>query len=195
MSYSKFSTKISDYLADELHYPDEKRVVLAYALDSLFIMVVGFIMIMAVGFILGVPGAAFFAILSGGMLRQLSGGFHFAAPLPCLVFGAIVYPVLSWAGVQSLSLWGERIVFVWVLISLCITSLLLVGILAPVDSLAKPIISQTFRKKLKYSALLWVLLCSIIAVLFRDIYIGVSLVSGLTFQSLTLLPFLNKIKK
>ena len=195
MPYSRLSTKVSDYLSRELGHDEEKREIIAYAVDSIILIVTGFLMIVAVGFILGVPGATFFAVLSGGLLRQLSGGFHFTAPLPCLVFGAFIYPLLGWISMLTFSLLEDRLLFFLLLIGLCATSLILVGVLAPVDSPAKPIISITFRRKLKYYAISWVLLCSIIALLYKETYIGLSLVSGLTFQSLTLLPFLNKIKK
>ena len=195
MPYSKISAKVSDYLAAELNYPADKREIIAYALDSLILMIAGFTMVMAVGIVIGVPGAKFFAVLSGGLLRQLSGGFHFPAPLPCLVFGAAVYPLVSWTGVQAFTHWGDKPVFAGGIISLCLVCLIMVGVFAPVDCAAKPIVSPIFRKKLKYSAIAVVSFFSIMALLYRETYIGISLVSGLTFQAMTLLPVLNKRKK
>ena len=194
MPYLRISTKVSNYLISELNYPDEKKDIIAYAMDSVILMVAGFAMVMAVGFLLDVPGATFFAILAGDLLRKASGGAHFAAPLPCLLFSAVTYPLVSWAGVQAFYLWGERPVYYVILLCICMVCLVIVSILAPVDCEAKPIISPTFRKKLKYASILLVLFFSIVALLYKETYVGISLVGGLTFQSMTLLPFFNDRK-
>jgi len=194
MPYLKLSTKVSDYLVYELNYSEEKKDIIAYAMDSIILVITGFAMVMTVGFLIGVPRATFFAILAGDLLRKVSGGAHFATPLPCLLFGAVAYPLVSRAGVQALAQWGDKPVYNIVLTSLCLLCLVMVTVLAPVDCEAKPIISPAFRKKLKVASILLVLFFSLIALLYKDTYIGVSLIGGITFQSMTLLPFLMKGK-
>jgi accessory gene regulator protein AgrB len=77
---------------------------------------------------------------------------------------------------------------------LYIICLVLVSKYAPVDNPAKPIVSLSFRKKLKTASIIIVILLGLLAALFNDKSIASLIIGGLVIQSLTLLPFLNKKK-
>lgn len=192
MAYSRLSTRVSDYLVRELNYPDEKRDIISYSLDTLFLFVAGYILILTLGWSIGIPGATLCALLSGDILRKFSGGAHFTTPYCCIATSAVTYPLVSWLAVQAVSMWKNEPVFNITLVIICITCLLIVSIYAPVDCPAKPIVSPSFKKKLKIASILLAFFFSIMVLVFRDTYIGVSIAGGLTIQSTTLLPFFNK---
>ncbi|MDX9871251.1 MAG: accessory gene regulator B family protein [Clostridia bacterium] len=192
MSYSRLSTKASDYLAKELSFSEEKQQILAYSLDMLFLMIVGYIVLLLIGWLFGIPLAMISTLLSGDVLRKFSGGSHFSTPYRCLLATAVIYTSISWLSVEAFDRWNKEPALVIILIILCLISIFLVSRYAPVDSAAKPIVSPDFRKRLRMSSIMIVLLFSAVAVFMRESYIGLCIAGGITAQSITLLPIFNK---
>lgn len=192
MAYTAFSTRISSYLAREMKYPEEKREVLAYAVESLLLTIAGFILIMAVGFVLGVPVETFFAAAAGGLLRKASGGRHMSTPARCLATGALTYPPAALLASKAFNLWGGTAGFLVAVVVLSFACLAMIYRFAPVDSPAKPIVSPDFRKKLHRLSLFFAVVLLFPALFNHDTGWGVSIIGGLTLQSASLLPVLNK---
>lgn len=191
MAYSKISTKLSAYLIEELNYPEEKRDVLSYSLDTLFLFIIGYIIIVFIGWIIGIPGAVICTLLSGDFLRKFSGGIHLSTPYRCLALTTVMYTSVSWLSVQAFLIWGKEPFYNYVLSILYIACFILVSKYAPVDNHAKPIVSLSFRKKLRTASIVIVVLLGMLAILFNDKSIASLIIGGLVIQSLTLLPFLN----
>lgn len=190
MAYSSLGTKIGNYIAQELHYSEEQKEVLVYAVDSLVLGVLGFVMIMTVGTLLQAPQEVFLIAVTGVVLRKFSGGAHFRSPLQCLVTGAIVYPLGGWFIKKNVPLWAEYTYINWLNIFIVLIILLIVYLYAPVDSEAKPIISRSFRKRLHRISMVIIIICSCIAY-FLPSSLGAAMLGGLFLQTLTLLPIFN----
>jgi len=122
-------------------------------------------------------------------LRRLSGGAHFNAPLKCLVLGAVIYSLI---GIIAAKLVMYELTNQIMLSFILLVSLLLVFILAPVDSAAKPIHSRGFRIILKSSSIGFVVLSLIFISVINNPLVSVSAVLGVFYQSITLLPVFNK---
>lgn len=192
MPYSRLSTKVSGYLVEELNYPEEKRDIISYSLDTLFLLVAGYITIFLIGWLIGIPGAVLCTLLSGDILRKFSGGFHLSTPFRCLALTAFMYIAVSWLSVHIYAVWGAEPVYGYILVLICFACLIIVRKYAPVDNPAKPIVSVIFRKKLRMSSILIVIILSVLVIVFNDRYIASAITGGLTVQTFTLLPFLNK---
>ena len=189
MRYTPISEKTSEYLAKEFDYSEEKKEILAYAVENILLTVVGFVMVIAVGFAVRAPVETLSAAIAGGILRKFSGGAHAATRTSCLVIGAVLYPGVGWL-IKTLSpFWGYQGISI---IIFGLVALLLVLIYAPVDSPAKPIVSQEFRRKLRKGAIISVVLFMGLAIINTSKVWALPLAGGLFVQSLSLLPFLNK---
>jgi len=189
MAYTPISTKTSEYLAKELNYSEEKKEILAYAVENVILTVIGFVMVMTVGFILGAPVETLFTALSGGILRKFSGGAHAGTRKACLAIGAVIYPGAGWVFKTFSASWGYPLA---VTAFFGFIALLLVYRYAPVDSPAKPIISMDFRRKLRKGAIVTIVVFFGLAVLNTSKAWALPLAGGLFIQSLSLLPILNK---
>lgn len=189
MSYSYIATKISDHLSKELNHDEEKRIVIAYAVDTIFLTIIGFVFIMAVGFVMGVPMETFIAALSGFSLRKASGGAHLEKSQLCILTGAVAYPLLGiLAKTLSIQGYNKNLIICCV----CLICFFIVIKYAPVDSKAKPIISIEFKKRLWRLSLLILLILSSVAFLIENSIISYAIVCGLFIQSLSILPIFNK---
>lgn len=192
MAYSFISTKISKYLADELHYSDEQKIVLAFAVEGIILTISAFAAIMVLGFIIGAPWETFFAAVSGGLLRKFSGGAHCSTPLRCVITGAVLYSGIGLITKVLYSYGGQNIYSLLGVLIFGGFCLALILLYAPVDSPAKPIISPSFRKKLRLGSILTVLVFIVINLMTYRTSIGFSITGGLFIQSLTLMPILNR---
>jgi len=189
MSYSKFSTSIAEYISNEIKLDDEKKLVVAYAIENIVLSVIGFLLIILVGAIFGAAIPAAITALSGGLLRRLSGGAHAQTPLKCMLYSSLGYGLVAAVGFHFSKLIVINNVY---LILTLVFSLLVVASYAPVDCPAKRINSPVLRKRLKIGSICFVLVIMILVMVMDAASIKVFLTLGVIVQSLTLFPLLNK---
>lgn len=186
--FSNFSQAVTAIITKDLNYDNEKKEIIAYAIEMLLLGIVGFSAILIVSFIFNALVPAAVAAIFGGILRRFSGGAHFDTPLKCLSFGAVIYSLI---GVLAMAIW--KLGFANLLnIVLVLISLIIVVFLAPVDSQAKPIHSRRLRNNLKLSSI-FIVVCVFFLIFFNtNFLINISAALGIFYQSLTLLPIFNE---
>lgn len=189
MLFSQISEKSAAYISREINLDEDRQEIVAYAIETMLLSIVGFILIILVGLLFGAAFPAAIAAISGGLLRRLSGGAHFNTPYKCLVFGAIVYGLMGLVVKVAITNFGFSLSLNGFLL---IVTFLLVGIFAPVDSEAKPIHSIDLRKKLKVSSIIFVLVIFFLTFFIENPIIVQALVLGVVYQATTLLPMFNK---
>lgn len=189
MLFSKISQNTAAYISQEINLDEDREEIIAYAIETMLLSIVGFILIILVGMLFGAAFPAAIAAIAGGLLRRLSGGAHFNTPYKCLVFGAIVYGLLGLVVNVAITNFGFSLSLN---VLLLIVALLLVGLFAPVDSEAKPIHSSDLRKKLKFFSILFVVFIFFLAFFLESPIIIQALVLGVVYQANTLLPMFNK---
>lgn len=192
MNLSEISQRLTDSLTADLGYEQEKKEIIAYGIETFVLSILGFLAILGISYLLDSVFPAIIATIFGGFLRKLSGGAHFSTPIKCLTFGAVVYSLI---GVGAKEIVNHGFTNLGVLVAVLLISLVIVYLYAPVDSEAKPIHSETFRKKLKIASLTFVLITLIIVLLSSNLLINTSAALGIGYQSLTLLPVFNKGRK
>ncbi|WP_425804968.1 accessory gene regulator ArgB-like protein [Desulfitobacterium sp. Sab5] len=189
MDLAQISQEIANKITEDLNYSEDNKEIVAYAIETGLLNILGMTLIIFLGLLLNAPGPTILAALFGGTLRRLSGGAHFDTPLKCLIFGAIGYSAVGLLA-KNLALMGFTS-FTFTTIVLFVSLLLVLG-LAPVDSQAKPIHSRSLRKKLKISSVAFVVATFIAINVVNDSFFITSATLGLFFQSITLLPIFNR---
>lgn len=189
MDFSLISNKLTDVITNELNYSEDKKEIIAYAIETIFLFILGTLFIILFGYALNALMPTVIAAAFGGLLRKVSGGAHFDTPLKCSVFGASTY---SFMGFLAKHLVSYDFANQYVLLPILFVSFLLVSFLAPVDSESKPIHSSNFRLKLKILSMLFVILTFLIITFTDNKLVSISAVLGLFYQSITLLPNFNK---
>lgn len=191
MTLDKVSSILASYIARELSLNREKEEVIAYSIENMLLNILGPIVIIIIGIIFNVTFLVIMAALAGGFLRRLSGGAHLSNPFICIFSGAIAYGLIGIMAHQISS--SVPIGFhAYIYIIALATSLIIVFLYAPVDSIAKPIHSPIFRKKLKLGSCLFIITLLLLVFFINTGVVLVPVALGVLFQSLTLLPFFNK---
>ena len=190
MNFSEnISNKLTEVISNELDYNEDKKEIIAYAIETALLFVLGWFLIIILGYALNALMSVVIAAFFGGSLRRLSGGAHFKTPIKCLAVGSVIY---SSIGVLAEILVDYHFYNQYVLIFVLLISFLIVAFLAPVDSESKPIHSSSFIYKLKIASMVFVTVSIIIVLTLNNTLVSVSAVLGIFYQSITLLPIFNK---
>jgi len=187
--YTKISQALSDTITKDLDLDEEKREIITYSIEYLFLQLFGFIAIIIVSFFFGVVKTALIASIFGAVLRKVSGGAHFSSPIMCLSFGAVVYTAIGKIAVEINKFPNINFNYFFVFLIIC---LVIVYRLAPVDSPAKPIHSKGFKRKLRLASVIFVIFTIILIFFIDSITFRTSAALGIIYQTATLLPIFNK---
>lgn len=192
MNFSEISIKLTNLLTEELNYDAEKKEIISYAIETALLSISGTLLLILFSYALNVFRPAGIAAVFGVVLRRVSGGAHFDTPLKCLFAGAAIY--------TSLGLLATKIVYYnltnqFILPVTLLISFIIVFLLAPVDSEAKPIHSERLRVILKISSLVFVILSILMVVFSHFQLVNVSAALGILYQTLTLLPIFNRKRR
>ena len=187
--FTLISVKLANVLTNELEYSEDKKEIIAYAIETTLLAILGALLIVLLGYALNALVPTVIAAVFGGLLRRVSGGAHFNTPYKCLTFGAFIYCSL---GILAEKLVDYDLANSYVLLLLVLVSLLLVSLLAPVDSEAKPIHSDSLKSILKILSVVLIIVSFFIVQFSANQLLAVSAVLGVFYQSITLLPIFNK---
>lgn len=189
ISLPEFSMNLAHWITKDLDYPEDKKEILAYAIETALLTILGTFLLILLGFLINALIPALFTAVFGVLLRRVSGGAHFNTPVKCLVIGAFSY---SFLGVLAKRLVEYHYVNDSVLIIMELLSLIIVAFWAPVDTENKPIRSSQLKIKLKLAAIVFVLVSSLMSLTSGNDLLNVSIGLGIFYQSLTLLPIFNR---
>ncbi|AGA68199.1 protein possibly involved in post-translational modification of quorum-sensing peptides [Desulfitobacterium dichloroeliminans LMG P-21439] len=188
ISLNEMSNDLTNIITKDLDYNDDKKEIVAYAIETSLHSVIGVLLLILFALLVGAVKTALIAAVFGVILRRFSGGAHFDTPTKCLIFGAILY---SGLGVLTQKLVEYRVVTDLMLWACLGVALIIVSILAPVDSANKPIHSAKLKRNLKGLSIAFVIVSFVIVLISSNAMLNVSLSLGILYQSLTLLPLFN----
>ncbi|MGE4272788.1 MAG: accessory gene regulator ArgB-like protein [Desulfitobacterium sp.] len=188
ISLNGMSNELTNVITKDLDFNEDKKEIVAYAIETSLYSVIGVLLLILFSLLVGALKAALIAAVFGVILRRLSGGAHFDTPTKCLIFGAILYTGL---GVLAQKLVEYHLVTDLMLWASLGIALIIVGILAPVDSENKPIHSAKLKRNLKGLSIAFVIVSFVIVLISANVLLDVSLSLGILYQSLTLLPLFN----
>ena len=190
MNFSEnISNKLTEVITKELNYNEDKKEIIAYAIETALLFLLGSFFLILLGYYFNALVPIVMAAIFGGSLRRVSGGAHFNSPAKCLAFGSMVYCSI---GITAKKLVDYNLYDKNILLFVLLIAFLLVVFLAPVDSESKPIHSKSFKLKLKIISVLFLIFSFFIVNFTNNSLINVSVVLGVFYQSITLLPIFNK---
>ncbi|AFL99239.1 protein possibly involved in post-translational modification of quorum-sensing peptides [Desulfitobacterium dehalogenans ATCC 51507] len=189
MSLNDMSNNLTDIITRDLDFDEDKKEIIAYAIETSLLAILGTLLLILFALIVGALKAALISAVSGVLLRRFSGGAHFDSPTKCLVIGAIIYSALGVLGqkLAEFNLVSDYMLWISLAIALGI-----VWILAPVDSENKPIHSKKLKRNLRGLSIGVVLITFVISILSSNSLLSISMSLGVFYQSLTLLPIFNR---
>lgn len=138
-------TKISNYIAKELNFDDDKKSVINYGIFAFIHMGISIALVMVFGLVFNVTIEALIVSFTMSLLRKSSGGAHSGSPERCAVVGTAssicIALICKYINISlNVTVLSGGIIFAW--------SYYIVNKLAPVDSLVKPI--KSIEKRIRF---------------------------------------------
>jgi accessory gene regulator B len=143
--------KISNLIAQELNFDEDKKSVVNYGLFAFIQMIICIALVIIFGTIFNVVIEALIISFSISILRKSSGGVHASSPEKCAIIGTVSSVGM---GVLSKYISVDFSTIIVVGVGIFIWSFYTINKLAPIDSIAKPIKNAEKRKKLKKNSLM-----------------------------------------
>ena len=192
----KLSNNIANKVALELSLDDDNREVIAYGAFALMQMFLSIIFVFLFGLLFHVAFEALIISFTAAILRKYSGGVHASSPWICTFIGTIVCVgqailisllISSVVNLKLVIILGV-VIFIW--------SYYIIYKLAPVDSVAKPIVKEEKRNRMKKGSIILLsvyLIITVICILFyissgekKLLFYALCLYSGILWQTFTL---------
>lgn len=192
------SKKAAAHMRKHLNFGEEEEKVIVYSFEVIFHTVFTIAAIYLAAWLAGCVPATMTVLAVASLLRSFSGGAHNESPLNCTLKCVAVYTLTGWIA----TVFGGQIPLLanagFALLALLI-SLRLIWIYAPVDNPAKPITSESYRRKLRRLSLFAAVAISILQLtllgLNYSLYAPYSLAAalGMIWQVSTLTPAGHKL--
>lgn len=159
---TKISQRIASRLANQHELTSEKRDIVRFALEILFLNVGNLFLTLIIGGLLGVFRETLACIITVALFRHTAGGAHSASPLRCTVGTMIIFPSLALLAAK-LSLMNPQFKEV-LTFAVIIIGFLGIILLAPVDTPAAPIKSPLRRERLRVFAISTMVLVTVLII-------------------------------
>ena len=177
----KLANNIANKVASELSLDEDNKEVIAYGAFALMQMVLSIILVFLFGLLFHVAFEALIISFTAAILRKYSGGVHASSPWICNFIGiitcvgqALLISFLISQGVNlKLIIVLGVVIFIW--------SYYIIYKLAPVDSIAKPIVKEEKRKRMKKGSIILLSVYLIITVIFILLYLSSGEVKFLSY--------------
>jgi len=182
------SEKITRLIAGQISLDEDKQQEFHYGLQVFSLTVAGVLIVLVFSWLLHCLPESLTAMLTVALLRSFAGGAHCTSPVRCTIVTAFTFSLLGMAA-DRLEAWQPFNLTLFVLLNsfLALTAVLLK---APVDSPAKPILTQQHRRFLRRLSFLIVVALAVLQLIFltnaapREIIIATGL--GMLWEALIL---------
>ncbi|OCL28475.1 hypothetical protein U472_00890 [Orenia metallireducens] len=177
-------------------YSDDEREIMGYGLRMILVTIIDLLAVVVLGGIVGVPGLAVTTVISIGIIRRFSGGFHASTVLRCALLGAVV-SVGSGLLADYLAVSIDREIIFILLWMVLLVGAILIYCYTPAGVKEKPLTSLPKRVRLKiYSFVVFFIVLvidfSLYLTLEVDSYVLSSLF-GVIWQMFTITPLAYKL--
>jgi len=176
-----------DYIKNNKNISKTEEEKMIYGLESIYILVTKMIIIFTIAFLLGIFKEMILYLLIFNGIRAFAFGLHASKSWICLIVSSI-----SFLGIPYLC----KILVISNIIKLIlgIIFILIIYKYSPADTINRPIISKSIRKKYKVISTI-ISIIYVILSLYANNYISNCLIFGLLLEVIFISPFTYRIFK
>ncbi len=197
----RLANKLSEKIASQMKFDEDKKEVIAYGLTAIFQMIVIALVISVIGIIFGFFYESMIIFIGVGIIRKSTGGAHSRTMFGCLIFSILSIVLLSSLSRNVLNIQLDILQNIGISFVVFIFCFIIFYIRVPVDSPNKPIVKPEKIKRLRRQSFTILIIFSLLSVVFvlltplnsRFYSISVSIRLTMLWQLLTLTKFGGKL--
>lgn len=177
-----------NFIKKHKNYNEEELEIIAYGLESIYLVITKAIIIFTLAYILGILKETLILLLTYNIIRTQAFGIHASRSIYCLISS-----ILMFIGGAYLCIYLTLPLKIIMIISLMCNLLILMY--APADTHKRPLINERKRMKFKYKSITLAIIYTIIIFTIKDNTIINFLLIGMIEATIMILPITYKLFK
>ena len=182
----KFLNSSMEFITKNKQYTDEQIEIMAYGLETIYLMVTKMIVIFGMAYVLGILKEMLLLLISYNIIRSQSFGIHASKSIYCLISSLTMF--IGGALICKYMVIPYQLMIIIALV--CNICLLLY---APADTYKRPLVNAKKRKRFKFMSIILGIIYTILIIIFRDYLIVNYLLIGMVEAIIIILPITYKI--
>ena len=182
----KFLNSSMEFITKNKQYTDEQIEIMAYGLETIYLMVTKMIVIFGMAYVLGILKEMLLLLISYNIIRSQSFGIHASKSIYCLMSSIVLF--IGGASICKYMVIPYQLMIIIALV--CNICLLLY---APADTYKRPLVNAKKRKRFKFMSVILGIIYTILIIIFRDYLIVNYLLIGMVEAIIIILPITYKI--
>lgn len=182
----KFLNSSMEFITKNKQYTDEQIEIMAYGLETIYLMVTKMIVIFGMAYVLGILKEMLLLLISYNIIRSQSFGIHASKSIYCLISSLTMF--IGGALICKYMVIPYQLMIIIALV--CNICLLLY---APADTYKRPLVNAKKRKRFKFMSVILGIIYTILIIIFRDYLIVNYLLIGMVEAIIIILPITYKI--
>lgn len=168
------------------NYDDDKLEIIAYGLESLYIIITKTIVIFSIALLLGIIREVFFVLIFYNIIRTTAFGMHAKKSSHCYIISIVLFIVMG-------VICKYIDINLYVKLILAMLSFITLVVYAPADTYKRPLLNAKKRKVYKIITIINSLIYIVLIFIFREHSISDYLVLGILDASLMIHPLIYRM--
>lgn len=181
----KFLNSSMNLITQSRHYTKEQIEIMAYGLETVYLMVTKMIVIFALAYLLDIFKEVVLLLITYNIIRSQSFGIHASKSIYCLISSIILF-------IGGTLLCKYVVLPVWLMIVLAIVCNVCLLLYAPADTYKRPLVNAKKRKRFKFVSFSLGIVYTILIIIFRHYSFVNYLLFGMIEAILMILPITYK---
>jgi len=182
----KFLNSSMKMITKNGNYNDEQKEIIAYGLETLYLMVTKMIVIFLTAYVFGIFYEMILLLITYNIIRTQAFGIHASKSIYCLISSLLLF--IGGALIcKFITIPFEFIIIISLFCNICLF------LYAPADTHKRPLVNKDKRKKFKFRSCLFGIVYTILIIIFRNYSIINYLLFGMIEATLMILPITYKI--
>ena len=194
LSIKQISYKLAWFIANHQNESHSKKYIYYYSLQAIIGETVKSTIILLIMSMFGLLNETLICMIVFSSIRAFAGGFHANSNFKCFLYTLLIIIISCFSSIY-ISTKFQNTTLHYILSIICIYSAILFISLAPKEIINKPIISCTYRKKLKFKAifiyLIWIVVSIVSAYSNNYTYASIIIIASF-FEAITLTDWFHK---
>lgn len=181
----KFLNSSMNLITKNRNYTDDEVDIIAYGLETVYLMVTKMVVIFGVAYLLGVIKEVLLLLVTYNIIRSQAFGLHASKSIYCLISSSIFF-------IGGAIICKYMVFPLWLMVVLALVCNVCLILYAPADTYKRPLVNTKKRKRFKFISSFLGIIYTILIIVFKDYSIVNYLLLGMIESVIMILPITYK---
>ena len=181
----KFLNSSMNLITKNRNYTNDEVDIIAYGLETVYLMVTKMVVIFGVAYLLGVIKEVLLLLVTYNIIRSQAFGLHASKSIYCLISSSIFF-------IGGAIICKYMVFPLWLMVVLALVCNVCLILYAPADTYKRPLVNTKKRKRFKFISSFLGIIYTILIIVLKDYSIVNYLLLGMIESVIMILPITYK---